>query len=93
MSVKVTVERTDDKPGISLKDGDVCLLRCGGVVMVERNGDGAYPYWVGDDCAMYREDGTYAEEDYEHPLDITEVLGSGADFLKRVEAVVKVRGE
>lgn len=93
MSVKVTVERADDKPGISLKDGDVCLLRCGGVVMVEdteRPGKWPIRGYFGE---LWARDGVYSNDEQPHSFDVLEVLGNGADFLKRVEVVVKVRGE
>jgi hypothetical protein len=95
MSVKVTVERADDKPGISLKDGDVCLLRCGGVVMARDRRDGSrQPFRMSLDshCFWFFPNGRVYENGAS-PWDVTEILGNGADFLKRVEVVVKVTGE
>lgn len=86
----VNYKQTDE---ISLKHGDVCLLRCGGVVMVRNSEDGTdEPFYTGDEDNWYLQSGTYLGAGTDHCLDIIRVLGNGQAFYDAVRVKVEVPG-
>ena len=92
--MKVEVVKAGVTDEISLKDGDVCLLRCGGVVMVEDSEDGSdAPLYAGSEKdSWYCRDGKLFDEYAPHFLDIVSVLGNGQAFYDAVRVKVEVPG-
>lgn len=91
--MKIEVVNYKKADEISLKHGDVCLLRCGGVVMVRNSEDGTNaPFYTGNEENWYAQSGTYLEGGFEHSLDIIRVLGNGQAFYDAVRVKVEVPG-